>query len=76
MARVIDLIENNISDIRLLVKAGKIPLRLMNDYDIYLLYQSISYEKGEMMKYKIIATRFKISVDTVRMAIKGMKAIV
>jgi len=73
MARVIDLIEKNISIVRTFVKIGRIPLSLMTDYDIYLFYKSIDYEPAQMRKYAIVAKNFKCSVDTVRRAVVGME---
>jgi len=73
MARVVDLIEKNMSVIKQLVKIGRIPLSLMTDYDIYLMYQSIDYETAPMKKYDIVSKRSKVSVTTVRTAVREMK---
>jgi len=45
----------------------------MTDYDIYLMYKSVDYEPAQMKRYGIVATNFKVSVDTVRKAIKSME---
>jgi len=76
MARVIDLIEKNISIVRTFVKIGRMPLSVMTDYDIYLFYKSIDYEPAQMKKYTIVAKNFKCSVDTVRRAVVGMEKVV
>ena len=73
MGRVVDLLEKNIIVIRKFVKIGRIPLSLMTDYDIYLMYKSIDYEPAQMKRYAIVATNFKISIDTVRKAVKEME---
>lgn len=73
MARVVDLLEKNIKVIRQFVKIGRVPLSLMNDYDIYLYYNSIDYETAPMKKYKIVSEKFKISITTVRTAVREMQ---
>lgn len=73
MARVIDILEENINAVRLLVKIGKMPLSTMNEYDIYLFYKSIDYEQRQMKKYEIVSRRFKVHIDTVRRAIINME---
>jgi len=73
MARVVDLLEKNILIVRKFVKIGRIPLSLMTDYDIYLMYKSIDYETGIMKRYAIVAVNFKVSIDTVRKAVKSME---
>lgn len=73
MARIVDLLEKNISVINQFVKVGFVPLSLLNDYDIYLFYKSLDYEPKQMQKYSIISKRFKISVDTVRRSIVRME---
>lgn len=72
MARVIDLIEKNITLVRTFVKIGRMPLSVMSDYDIYLFYNAITYETAPMRKYKITADNFKVSINTVRRAIESM----
>jgi len=76
MARVVDLVEKNISLVRQFVRIGRMPLSLMTDYDIYLFYKSIDYENAQMKKYLIVSKNFKCSVDTVRRAVVGMEKIV
>lgn len=73
MERLVDLLENNINVVNRFVKAGKIPLSLMTDYDIYLFYKSITYEKAQMKRYKIVSKNFKCSVETVRRAVSSME---
>jgi hypothetical protein len=73
MARVVDLIEKNMSVIKQFVKIGRVPLSLMTDYDIYLMYTSIDYETRPMKKYEIVSKRFKVSVTTVRTAVREMQ---
>ena len=73
MARVVDLINTNIKIIQTFVKIGRMPLSVMTDYDIYLFYKSITYEPAMMKRYQIVATHFKISVNTVRRAIVDME---
>jgi hypothetical protein len=73
MARVVDLLEKNMTVIKQFVKIGRVPLSLMTDYDIYLMYESITYENAPMKKYDIVAKRFKVSVTTVRTAVREMQ---
>ena len=73
MARVVDLLEKNIKVIKQFVKIGRVPLSLMTDYDIYLFYKSIDYETAPMKKYKIVSEKFKISITTVRTAVREMQ---
>ena len=72
MAKVVDLIETNLSLIKTFVSIGKMPLSLMNDYEIYLFYKGIDKDKKPMQKYKCVSLKFKISVSTVRRAVKEM----
>jgi len=76
MARVVEYISSNMKIVKTFVKIGRMPLSVMTDYDIYLFYKSIDYENAQMRKYKIVADRFKCSVDTVRRAVVAMEKIV
>ena len=73
MVRVADYISSNIKIVQTFVKIGRMPLSIMTDYDIYLFYKSIDYKTAQMKRYSIVATHFKISVNTVRRAIVGME---
>ena len=73
MARVIDLVDKNIKLIKIFVKAGKMPLSIMTDYDIYKFYKTINYEKAQMKKYDIVAKNFKVSAKTVQRAVSEME---
>ena len=76
MARVVDIIEKNIAVIKLLMKLGKVPISVMNDYDIYNMWLSYSHEKSQMKRYKIVANIFKVSDRTVIRAVNEMKKFV
>lgn len=73
MAKVVNLITDNIVLIQRLVKHQILPLSLMQNYDIYSLYQSIDYEKQQMKRYAIVAKRCKVSISSVRRAIREME---
>lgn len=73
MARIVDVLEKNIQTVRMFVKIGKMPLSVLNEYDIYLFYKSIDYEQRQMKKYEIVSRRFKVHIDTVRRAIINME---
>lgn len=73
MARVADYISSNMKIVKTFVRIGRMPLSIMTDYDIYLFYKSITYEPAMMKRYQIVATHFKISVNTVRRAIVDME---
>lgn len=72
MARVAEYIKSNIKVVQTFVKIGRMPLSVMNDYDIYLFYKSIDYEQSQMKKYSIVARHFKVSEKTVQRAISDM----
>lgn len=72
MERVVDLVSKNMKMVKTFVRIGRMPLSIMNDYDIYLFYKSIDYEPAQMKKYIIVAKNFKCSVDTVRRAVASM----
>ncbi len=76
MARLVDVMNQNIYLIEKLLKIGKLPLSLMNDYDIYLKYNSISEETSKMNKYNIVAKKLKCSPHTVRRAVYSMEKLV
>lgn len=71
--KVANYISSNIKIVQTFVKIGKLPLSVLNDYDIYLFYKSIDYEQAQMKKYDIVSRHFKISVNTVRRAIVEME---
>lgn len=71
--KVANYISSNIKIVQTFVKIGKLPLSVLNDYDIYLFYKSIDYEPAQMKKYDIVSRHFKISVNTVRRAIVHME---
>lgn len=73
MAKVVDLLEKNMLVVKQFIKIGRMPLSIMTDYDIYLFYKSIEHESAPMKKYNIVATRFKVSVSTVRNAIRELE---
>lgn len=74
MAKVADYISKNIKRINHDIKIGLIPLSVMQNYEIYKLYLSVSeYEKKPMTRYAIVANRCKISVSTVRKSIREME---
>jgi len=73
MDRVVDVIEKNMPIIKELVSIGRMPLSTLTDYDIYRLYKSIDYERAQMKRYQIVASSFKVSVNTVRRAIVSME---
>ena len=73
MVKVVDVIEKNMPIIKELVSIGRMPLSTLTDYDIYRLYKSIDYESAQMKRYQIVASSFKVSVNTVRRAIVSME---
>lgn len=72
MERVIDVLEQNMSTIELLVKITKMPLSVISDYQMYVFFKSIDFEKRQMKKYAIVAAKFKVSQRTVIRAISEM----
>jgi hypothetical protein len=72
MERVIDVLEQNMGTIELLVKITKMPLSIINDYQMYVFFKSIDFEKRQMKKYAIVAEKFKVSQRTVIRAINEM----
>ena len=70
---VANYISSNIKIVQTFVKIGKLPLSVLNDYDIYLFYKSIDYELAQMKRYSIVANNFKVSVNTFRRAIVDME---
>lgn len=74
MAKIADYISKNIKRINHDIKIGLIPLSVMQNYEIYNLYLSVSeYESKPMKRYSIVANRCKISVSTVRKSIREME---
>lgn len=71
--KVANYISSNIKVVKTFVRIGRMPLSIMTDYDIYLFYKSINYEPAIMKRYTIVASHFKISVNTVRRAISEME---
>jgi hypothetical protein len=76
MERVIDVINKSLPTINTLLKIGRVPLSLMNDYEIYSMYLANSEEKAQMKRYKIVSDYYKVSVNTVRKAVREMEKLV
>jgi len=73
MAKVADYISKNICVVRKLIQVGTVPLSLMQNYDMYLMFEAIDYEPKQMKRYEIVANRCKCSIDTVRKAVREME---
>lgn len=73
MARVIDVINENLDVINVLLKLGLVPLSLMNDYEMYSMYLNTAEEPRKMVRYERVAKYFKVSVETVRKAVREME---
>lgn len=74
MASVADYISKNISRIRHDMRLGLISLSVMQNYDIYNLYVSISEsEPIKEKRYRIVGSRYKCSKSTVKKAIYEME---
>lgn len=73
MAKVADYISKNMGVVKTLVKIGKMPLSVMNDYDIFKMWQCTEHEKSQMQRYKSVAKNFKVSERTVIRAVNEMK---
>jgi hypothetical protein len=70
---VATFIQDNICTVRKLVQIGRVPLCLMTDYDIYLMFKAIDYEPKQMKRYAIVASKLKVSVASVRKAVSSME---
>lgn len=73
MERVIDVINTNLDVINVLLKIGRVPLSLMNDYEIYSMYLANENEPEKMKRYQKVANYYKVSVNTVRKAVREME---
>lgn len=73
MERVIDVINNNLDAINILLKIGRVPLSLMNDYEIYSMYLANESEPSKMKRYQKVAKYYKVSSEKVRKAVKEME---
>lgn len=73
MAKVIDFIQDNISTVKKLVNIGCVPLSFMTNFDIYNMYKAVKDEPATMKRYKRVALNCKVSVDTVRKAVREME---
>jgi len=73
MAKLADYITKNITVIKTLVKVGKMPLSVMQDYEMFRMWQKTASEKSQMQRYKIVAKSSKVSERTVIRAVSEMK---
>lgn len=75
MARttVVQYIQENICVIRKLVSIGKVPQSVLNEYQIYAFYQSLSHMPSKMDRYEFTAESLKTNVTTVRNAVRLME---
>lgn len=73
MERVIDVINKNLDTINILLKIGRVPLSLMTDYEIYSMYLANENEPEKMKRYQKVAKYYKVSVNTVRKAVREME---
>lgn len=76
MAKVVSVIDNNILVINQLIQIGRAPLSILTDYDIYRFFMAVVDEPKKMKRYKRVALNFKVSVETVRKAVRDMERIV
>lgn len=73
MAKVVSIIDENIIVINKLISIGRAPLSILTDYDIYRFYMAIIDEPAKMKRYKRVALNFRVSVETVRKAVRDMQ---
>lgn len=71
--RVIDYIKKNYNVFCKFSKLGKIPNSIINEYNIYLYYQSTSHIKSKMQRYTLTSEAMRINEKSVRNAVKEME---
>lgn len=70
--RVVDFIQDDACNFRVWLKAGFIPIHYSSYYQIYCFYTTLGKMK-KMDRYTFTAEQLKVSVDTVRKAVKEMQ---
>lgn len=73
MATLAEYIEKNITVVRTLSKAGKIPCSTMNNYRLFVYFKSLKGVKSKMDKYQFTADSNNVSVRVVQRAVKEMQ---
>lgn len=73
---VAEYIEENKCVINKLIKLGKLPLKVINEYQIYLHYRSLESEPSKMVRYETTAENLKTNTTSVRIAVRSMEKIV
>lgn len=73
MAKVADLIKKDMPVIIKLAKIGAVSPNLINAYNIYVFYESLSNEPSKMNRYTFTADSLRIDERTVMRAIKQME---
>ena len=76
MGKLGDYIKNNYQVVDKLLKAGKLPLSVKQEYEIYQFYQTTNNIKSKMQRYSNTASAMKVSEVTVMRAVKEMKKVI
>lgn len=66
-------ISKNIEVFKSMVKIGAVPTTYLNYYNIYCVYSTTAAMKCKMDRYYFTSEATKVSVNTVREAIKAME---
>lgn len=67
-------IEKNIDVFKSMVKLGAVPTSYLNYYRIYCVYSTTAKMKCRMDRYYFVSDTMKVSVNTVREAIRVMES--
>lgn len=70
---VADFITENIGVFKKLLRLGKISITVINQYDIYIYYNSLPNDLNKMQRYSQTSDIFKLSEKTIRNSIKEME---
>lgn len=75
MVKVADYIESNLPVLHTLMKMRAVPLSFMNQYKIYMYYESLPESDAKMNRYEHTAISLRVSEKTVRNAVREMQKI-
>ena len=71
--RVVDFIQENLCVFRTLTVIGHVPASKMNEYKVYLYFQTLEDIPSKMQRYADTAQHFNISEVAVMRAVKAME---
>lgn len=72
--KVIDILQEDVDATRRLIKCGLVSLNVMNDYQIYVLYSTLTKIESKMDRYEFTAESMGVTSRKVMEVVKKMES--